>query len=134
MVVALSLGRLRAWRRALSGLALTGLVACNSDPLKQTKPRILWTFSDPACDQQCDAYGNCSFPTGACGTQSCDGGTNELSAQICNGDGGCAVYAPAPCPGNLACADTASCLASCAKPADCVAGYTCKNGNCVPAN
>jgi hypothetical protein len=134
-MVAHSPGKLGSRRWALGFAAVAVFLGCEPDKITCQKPHLLLTFSDPACNQQCDSYGNCSFPTGLCGTQSCggDGGTNQISEQICDGMGMCAAYTPIACPGHFVCADAQSCLTSCATTQDCVSGATCKSGACLVA-
>jgi hypothetical protein len=123
---------------ALGGVALALGGGCQPEgTVAPAGPRVLWVYDDPACHEQCDAYGtNCVFPTYVCGVQGCDidGGTNLLSPQACDGKGSCAGYAPSTCAGHLTCADEEKCRTSCSASADCLAGYACSGGDCIPTN
>jgi hypothetical protein len=82
-----------------------------------------------ACDgEHTDA---CAYPGVAtgCGT-SCDG--EERVARTCDGQGECIEQASRPCPGNLICADAATCLTACATDDDCIDGYACDAPECKP--
>ncbi len=60
----------------------------------------------------------------------CGVGCNTAGLSACNGSGGCSKL---PCPGNFACFSTQACKTTCKVDGDCLAGFTCKTGNCVSA-
>ena len=54
-------------------------------------------------------------------------------AEICNGNGLCAVWGQAaPCPGGLMCADGQSCRSVCVDDSHCQNGHYCQSGACIP--
>jgi hypothetical protein len=99
----------------------------------------------------CNGSGGClpAANTTACGSGICTNGADSLatglgqwsrstfSRYFCDGAtasiAGCKVLGPNEgCPGHLACAGATSCRTSCAKDADCVAGFFCDAGTCSP--
>ncbi len=79
----------------------------------------------------CDGTGACQLhPQGtACGATTCQGGS--VSGDICDGQGNCtSTLVPVSCAPYL-CLDEA-CAAPCAGDGDCVSGFICTGGLCVP--
>lgn len=86
----------------------------------------------------CGTTGNCAAGTGACehysssttcAAATCSNGTAS-SARHCDGAGTCVAATTTQCTPYL-CNGTI-CGTSCSSPADCVSGYTCTGGQCVP--
>jgi hypothetical protein len=86
--------------------------------------------TDATCQgTSCDATGACVYPAGSCGTPACS--ANQLTVSSC-AQGACVAGAPSACPGNLTCANATSCRGSCTQTSDCVSGYYCSSGSCLP--
>lgn len=88
-----------------------------------------------ACTGTCNGTASttvCQYPpaTTPCGS-ACAGSQTSLST--CDGEGHCVGGPPQSCPGNLVCTAAGDgCKASCDSDGDCVAGYGCQAGACVP--
>jgi hypothetical protein len=71
------------------------------------------------------------FPTSSatCGT-ACSNGIETDNA--CDGKGSCVIVSTHPCGGFRCTQDGTSCVASCTDDTDCVDGFVCSFGKCVP--
>jgi len=85
------------------------------------------------CKARCDGVtrGICTYPaaTVACGADACVSGV-ETHRRFCDGLGRCGDV-PKAC-GAYVCG-TSTCKTTCATAADCIAGFSCMAGACVPA-
>ncbi len=91
------------------------------------------TNTGKACGGTCNGIiaATCKYPDGATSCEStCADAT--FSPGTCNNDGQCVARDPRPCPGNLVCANAIECKTSCATNEDCVLGYGCSDGKCIP--
>jgi hypothetical protein len=88
--------------------------------------------SDAECGATaCDSAGGCVYPTGACGTATCNGATAKLTTSTCQ-LGACVQGSPQPCPDHFGCADVATCSTTCSFPFPCAPAWYCSAGVCSP--
>ncbi len=104
-------------------------VAVTGEPLGDREPCP--TGGDPGCGSRCDGRERTECRH-APATESCISGCeegNEL-VSLCDGEGSCLAGEPRPCAPYV-CGEL-GCLDECVVGDDCVAGYRCEEGACVP--
>ena len=96
------------------------------------------TASGGECGQTtvCDGNGGCQFAKQgtSCGTKApaCATTTMSSAAPVCSGAGSCSSPSSQSC-GNYICnAQTGTCKQACTGDGDCVSGYYCNGGACMP--
>jgi hypothetical protein len=57
---------------------------------------------------------------------------STLRIDTCDGYGACKAGSMSQCDGNLKCADNKECKTSCGQDTDCITGYRCVEGACIP--
>jgi len=84
-------------------------------------------------DGLCDGKGACrafAKPSTACGTTTCVAG--KVSGKLCDGAGTCASGTGTPCDPYVCDSAGAACLTKCVGDSDCITGYRCIGGACIP--
>jgi MYXO-CTERM domain-containing protein len=97
-------------------------------------PRPPCAGAGTACEGTCDGVASataCQYRSSTVCAIACAGG--ERTASTCDGTGHCVAGPLQQCPGNYACSPaTHDCGTTCAESTDCISGFACENGQCLP--